>query len=176
MLPRDSTGSMSFEWCTVSRSRGLKEDVKCRSAMLSIKKRSDSAKKGTLTTGPYSAAVGRPATPLTPVLISGNTGDMLGHVFGHPGPLARPLEASRAACSTTRPSRSRSPGGGRIGPNPDPGPKILEIRKNHRFLKCSVGLENLTESSSDRYLSPCRVVCDGYNLEVSSESPAACGF
>ena len=137
--------------------------VQCRSAILSspsLDLLSDPAKNLTLTTGADRALPGRRRRPLTTGLSSGTTGDMLGHVFGHRGPLARPLEASRAACSTTEPSRTRSPGGRQIGPNPDPGPKILEIRKNHRFLKCFVLLENWTESSLDRYISPCGFVCD----------------
>ena len=112
--------------------------------MLSIKFLSDPAKNKSLTTGAYSTAVGGPGDPLTPVLVSGNTGDMLGHVCGRQGPLARPLEAARPACSTTRPSRSRSPGSGRTGPNPDPGPKISKIPQNRQLLKCFVLLENVT--------------------------------
>ena len=112
---------------------------KCRFAILSspsLDFLSDSAKNKSLTTFSVRALLGRRRRPLTTGLSSGTTGDMLGHVFGHRGPLARPLEASRAACSTTEPSRTRSPGGRQIGPNRDPGPKILEIRKNRRFLEC----------------------------------------
>ena len=133
--------------------------------MLSIKKTSDTAKNRTFTLGLIGAVLGRPAAPLTPGLSSGTTGDMLGHVFGHQGPLARPLEAARAACSTTEPSRRRSPGGRRIGPNPDPVAEILKFPKNHGFLKCFVLLENCTESSLDRYMSPCGFVCDDKYLK-----------
>ena len=126
---------------------------------------SDTAKNKSLTLRADSVAVGGPAASLPPVLVAGNTGDMLGHVCGRQGPLARPLEAARPACSTTRPSRSRSPGSGRTGPNPDPGPKTLKIPKNRQLLKCFVLLENWAESYLDRYISPCGFVCDDYNLK-----------
>ena len=85
--------------------------VQCRFAMLNLNIWSDSAKNGLLINGADMVVLGRPADPLTPVSLSDNTGDLLGHVFGHQGPLARPLEPARVACSTTETSRSRSPGG-----------------------------------------------------------------
>ena len=93
-------------------------------------------KKKLFCSGPSGGTGGVPPASPTGLVAGDNTGGMPGHVFGHQAPPTRPLEAARAACSTSRQTKSKVPElTTRGAESADPETEILKFQKIQKFLQ-----------------------------------------